>query len=44
MFRGGSWTQTGLNPIYVRSGMCFGYSSERGCVEQNAPTCRDINH
>jgi hypothetical protein len=33
-----------LNPIYVRSGMCFGYSSERGCVEQNAPTCRDINH
>jgi hypothetical protein len=30
-------------PIYVTSGMCFGYSSDTGCVEQNAPTCRNIN-
>jgi hypothetical protein len=28
--------------IFVRSGMCFGYSSDRGCVEQNAPTLAGI--
>ncbi|KAE7998015.1 hypothetical protein FH972_002594 [Carpinus fangiana] len=30
-------------PIYVRSGMCFGYSSDRGCVKQNVPNCRNGN-
>jgi len=31
--------------IFVRRGMCFGYSSDiPGCVEQNAPNCRNINH
>ncbi|XP_035547649.1 G-type lectin S-receptor-like serine/threonine-protein kinase CES101 [Juglans regia] len=27
-------------PIYVRSGMCFGYSSEPGCVQQTSTSCR----
>ncbi|XP_041003545.1 G-type lectin S-receptor-like serine/threonine-protein kinase CES101 [Juglans microcarpa x Juglans regia] len=26
--------------IYVRSGMCFGYSSDPGCVQQNSTACR----
>ena len=29
--------------IFVRSGMCFGYSSVRGCEKQNAPNCRNSN-
>ncbi|XP_042971495.1 G-type lectin S-receptor-like serine/threonine-protein kinase CES101 [Carya illinoinensis] len=27
-------------PIYVTRGMCFGYSLEPGCVQQNSPACR----
>lgn len=29
-----------LKPIYVRRGMCFGYSSEPGCVQQKSLVCR----
>jgi hypothetical protein len=32
-------------PLFVRPEMCFGYSSDiPGCVKQNAPNCRNINH
>ncbi|KAE7998281.1 hypothetical protein FH972_002840 [Carpinus fangiana] len=29
--------------IFVRKGMCFGYSSDGGCVKQNVPNCRNSN-
>ncbi|XP_059431427.1 G-type lectin S-receptor-like serine/threonine-protein kinase CES101 isoform X2 [Corylus avellana] len=30
-------------PIFVRSGMCFGYSSALGCEPQKTPKCRNSN-